>query len=331
MNARAGFGDLDEALEHGDFGRIKSVVVTQSGVVVHEWYAGGVTSETPQNTRSATKTITGLLVGIAIQRGHIKDVRTPVSAFLKMGNTISHPDPRKDEITVEDLLTMSSCLECDDSNSFSTGNEERMYLSEHWTDFALNLPVRGYPPWVTRPEDSPYGRTFSYCTAGVVLLGAVLREAIGRNVEDFAADHLFGPLGIETVQWARTSDGVPMTGGGLQMKALDLATLGGLSLSGGRHEGRQIVPERWMIDSVRAHVEVDEQTSYGQLWWIKSLPGPAGPVSSHYMAGAGGNRVAVFPELGIVAVVTSANFGKPDAHEVTERLLVRHVVNRAPR
>jgi CubicO group peptidase (beta-lactamase class C family) len=329
MIPRVLYGDLDSAVGRGDFKKISSVVITRNRCVAHEWYAAGIGGSTLQNTRSATKTITGLLVGIAIARGHITDVHAQVSEFLPMGETIANPDPRKDAITVEDLLTMSSILECDDSNSFSTGNEERMYLTEQWREFAVGLPVRGYPPWVSRPEESPYGRTFSYCTAGLVVLGAVLEQATGRAVEDFAADHLFGPLGIENLEWARTGESAAMTGGGLQLSALDLAKLGGLSLSGGRYEGRQIVPEDWLGESTRPHVEVDEQTEYGYLWWIKSLPGAAGPVSSHYMAGAGGNRVAVFPELDTVAVVTSQNFGAPDAHNLTEKLLINHVLGGA--
>ena len=318
------YAGLEAALERGDYRRITSVVVAGADPS-YEWYAAGFDAETPHNTRSATKTVTSLLVGIAIARGDLPDVRTPVAAYLPIG-TAGRPDPRKEQITVEDLLTMSSMLECDDFNAFSTGHEERMYVTESWRDFALALPVRGYPPWVARPEATSYGRTFSYCTAGVVLLGAVLEQATGRPVEEYAAEHLFGPLGISEVGWARTGEGAAMTGGGLELRSQDLARLGLLSLHGGRHDGRQVVPEAWLAESTRPHVEVDDETTYGYLWWVKTLPGRAGPVRSHYMSGAGGNRVAVLPGLGTVVVVTSQNFGDPDAHRLTEDLVVRHVL-----
>jgi CubicO group peptidase (beta-lactamase class C family) len=325
-DARPRDRDLEAALRDGRFGRITSVLVRRGGDVVHEWYADGSDRSTLHNTRSATKTVTGLLVGIAIDHGHLSGVDTAVSSVLPTGDLTHAADPRKDAITVEDLLTMSSVLECDDTNPFSAGHEERMYLSPHWTDFALGLPVRGYPPWVTRPEDSPYGRTFSYCTAGVVLLGAVLAAATGRTVEDFAAEHLFTPLGIETAVWARTSEGSAMTGGGLLLTTPDLATLGELSLTGGRYDGRQVVPEHWLATSTTPQVEVDDETQYGYLWWIKTLSGRAGDQHCHYMAGAGGSRVAVFPDLDTVAVVTSQNFGDPEAHARTEALLTDYVL-----
>ncbi len=318
------FSGLEVALERGDYRRISSVVIADADSS-YEWYAEGFGPLTRHNTRSVTKTITGLLVGVAIGRGDLPDVSTPVAAYLPIGRA-GRPDPRKEQITLEDLLTMSSVLECDDANSFSGGHEERMYVTESWRAFALALPVRGYPPWVARPEDTPYGRTFSYCTAGVVLLGAVLEEATGRPVEEYAADHLFGPLGIDAVAWARTGEGAAMTGGGLELTSRALATLGGLSLRAGRHDGRQVVPAEWLAESTRPHVEVDGETTYGYLWWVKTLQGPAGPVRSHHMSGAGGNRVAVLPDLETVVVVTSQNVGDPDAHSLTEDLVVRHVL-----
>jgi CubicO group peptidase (beta-lactamase class C family) len=317
---------MDAALERGDYGQVTSVVVRRSGYPDHAWYAAGIGPETLQNTRSATKTVTGLLVGIAIEQGYLPDVKTPISTILPMGDAVTNPDPRKDAITVEDLLTMSSILECDDTNSFSAGNEERMYLGENWGRFALDLPVRGYAPWVTRPEDSPYGRTFSYCTAGVVLLGSVLEAVTGRPVDEYAAEHLFGPLDIVTQEWARTSEGMAMTGGGLLLTTPDLATLGRVSLDHGRYDGRQVVPSAWMDASTRPHVEVDDDTRYGYLWWLKDLPGASGTQPCHYMAGAGGSRVAVLPGLGTVVAVTSQNFGNPEAHALTESLLTRHLL-----
>jgi len=109
-----------------------------------------------------------------------------------------------------------------------------------------------------------------------------------------------------------------MTGGGLRLRTRDLLELGRLYLDG----GRGIVPETWVRESTRPHAQVDDATAYGYLWWLRDYGVGGRRVSSFDMSGMGGNRVAVLPELGAVAVVTSENFRMPDAHDRTQRLLV---------
>lgn len=330
--ARAGDVGLSEdrlaamsvALRDGEFARISSVLVARDGRLAYEEYLHGSAADL-RNTRSVTKTITGMLVGLALERGDLEGLDARVLDLL--GNPpVAHPDPRKEAITVEDLLTMSSVLECDDWNQFSRGNEERMYLIEDWMQFALDLPVRGYPPWVTRPEDAPYGRTFSYCTAGVFLLGRVLERATGTSVQAFAREDLFDPLGIDEVDWPLSPLGEAQTGGGLGLRSRDLLKLGQLYADGGRWDGRQVVPEPWVEASFRPRARVDDRNEYGYLWWLAPTEVGGRTVTVAYMSGNGGNKVFVVPDLELVAVITSENFGHPDMHELSERLFSEHIL-----
>ena len=150
----------------------------------------------------------------------MKGVDAPVLPFFK-GRVIANDDQLKARMMVEDLLTMSSPLECDDWNYFSRGNEERMYVVEDWTQFALDLPIRG---WVRlRGEAAPQcGRRFSYCTAGAFLMGGVLQKATGEAANVYAARRLFEPTGIRDAQWVYSPMGLPQTGGGLRLTSVDL-------------------------------------------------------------------------------------------------------------
>lgn len=316
---------MDAALKAGDFGKITSVLIARNGHLVHEsYYAGSV--DDLRNTRSATKSITGILIGIAIARGDLPGPDARVFDLLgrpKMAN----PDPRKEQMTIEDLLTMSSILECDDWNQFSTGNEERMYLIEDWAQFALDLPVKGYAPWVTKPQDTPYGRSFSYCTAGVFLLGRVLEKSTGKTVQAFARDALFEPLGITTAEWQLSPLGQEQTGGGLGLRSRDLLKLGQLYANGGRWDGHEVVPQSWVKASTRARTRIDERNEFGSLWWLTSVEVRGRNLAAYFMAGSGGNRVFIVPELDLVAVITSENFDRGDAQQLSQKLMAEHILS----
>jgi CubicO group peptidase (beta-lactamase class C family) len=316
---------MDAAIRKGDFQRITSVLIARDGKLVHEAYFDADGESGLRNTRSVTKSVTDMLVGIAIDQGKLAGVQAPVFAFFPEKHPVRNPDPRKEKITVEDLLSMSSLLECDDQNQYSRGNEESMYLLEDWTQFALDLPVRGFPDWVTKPQDAPYGRSFSYCTAGPTLLGPLLEKATGEKVDQFAARTLFGPLGITRVKWQYTPAGPAMTGGGLGLRSRDLLKLGQLYLDGGVWRGKRIVSAGWVRQSMSPHAQVDENTDYGYFWWIKTFRQDGQAHRAVMMSGSGGNKVAVIPEQRMVVVITTTNFQVRQPHAISEKLLTDYV------
>ena len=317
--------DITPAVSAGTYKQITSVIVARGDRVVYERYFDTGGAEALRNTRSATKTVTGMLVGAAVDRGFLR-AESPVLPFFKDRLPVANPDPRKERITVEDFLTMSSLLECDDENEFSRGNEERMYLVEDWAKFTLDLPIKGFPDWQPKPDQSPYGRAWSYCTAGASTLGPLLERATNLSVPAFAQAVLFKPLGIESVKWQFQPLGSAMTGGGLQLRSRDLLKLGQLYLNDGRWQGHQVISEAWVRRSVSPQAHARENTDYGYLWWLQTFHVNGQKVTTYGMYGTGGNKVYVLPAQGVVVVVTTTNFRVADAGALTDQLFTSLIV-----
>src|SRR5438445_2450988 len=256
-------GQMEQAIRAGDFKAITSVLIARHGKLAYERYFDSDGVDGFRNTRSATKTITGILIGAAIDRHLIPNVDAHVLDYLKDKLPLENPDPRKNKITIEDFLTMSSLLECDDENSFSRGNEERMYLVEDWAKFTLDLPVRGFPSWQTKPAESPYGRSWQYCTAGPTTLGVLLERAVKEPLPEFAQKNLFAPLDISKVGWQFQPTGAAMTGGGLQLRSRDLLKIAQLYLNDGRWNGQRVLSSSWVKQSVQPHANARQDTDYG--------------------------------------------------------------------
>jgi len=226
---------------------------------------------------------------------------------------------------------MSSIWECDDDNPFSSGNEERMYVTERWLDFALNLPIRGYAPWASRPKDSPYGRTFAYCTAGSFVAGAVVERATKKPLAVFAHEALEEPLGITQAKWNVSSEGIGMGGGGTRYRSRDLAKLGQMIADGGRWKNKAVLSADWVRAMLTPHAQARDDADYGYLWWQFRFPVHGVETKVWAMSGNGGNYVFVLPERSLVAVVTSKAYNQGYAHSQSQAILSDIILRALPR
>ena len=326
----AKFAQIETRIADQTWKGITSVVVVHRGKLVYEQYFNGGARDTLNDMRSATKTLTALLAGAAIDRGLIANVQAKVYAYFSDLQPLRNSDPRKDAFTLEDLLTMSSLWECDDDNAFSTGNEERMYVSENWLRFALELPIKGFAPWMRKPADSPYGRAFSYCTSGSFVAGAVVERATHRHLDAFAADVFEKPLGITRSTWNFSPDGIAMGGGGTRYTSRDVAKIGRMIADGGRWQGRQIVSKRWIDAMLTPRAQARDDAEYGYQIWRFHFPVEGKKQAVWAMSGNGGNYVFLLPEKELVAVVTSKAYNRPYAHPQSQELFRDFILTALP-
>lgn len=314
---------LVQAIGDGTFKGITSVLVAKNGKILEEYYFGDGGPDVLNDTRSVTKTLTGMAVGAAIYQGALESEDEKVFQFFGDHAPHRHMSDAKRDITVRDLMTMSSALDCDDGDSTSAGYEDKMHEVPDWTSFVLDLP-----------EEADYSRDadglgpFRYCTAGVFLLGQVLERATGLDVDDFIAGALFRPLSITDYEWFRSPTGEEQTGGGLRLKSRDLWQLAELARADGVWHGRRVWPKGWTAKSTGPQRQVSENRSYGYLWWLREFTsGTTGQkYPAYFMAGNGGNKVIVVPSLKLVSVITATNYNQRGMHEQTTDMFERYIL-----
>jgi len=269
---------------------IDSVVVVRHGQILFERYGPGYSPDMSHALHSVTKSVTSMLAGIAVDQGAIKGVDVPIAELLP-GYTSANPDPRRDQITLEHLLTMSSGIDWleheypyeDPRNPAAQAGQ-----SSDMVQFMLDRPM-AYTP----------GEVWAYNSGGSAMLGAIVEEATGRDLATFAREFLFDPIGIGPVYWEHMADGHYAAGGGLHMTPRDMARLGYLMLHRGKWDGQQILSGGWVARSTQSYHQADGPAGYGYQWWI--LPEEQGFAAM----GRWQQRIYVLPAADMVVVFTA--------------------------
>lgn len=294
--------ELENRIEEGELGKIRALAIEVGGEIVYRKRFGEGEIGERIDIKSAGKSITALAVGAAIADGDLPGVDLAVWPYL--GSTRGAPF---DSITVLDLLTMSSALDCNDWDRRSPGQEERMYRKRVWRNFALGLPQRDF----TRDERGV--GPFSYCTAGVFLLGQVVEKAVGERFDLYVQRRLFDPLDIDGAEWRTSRSGEIQSGGQLTIADEALLKIGRMVLDGGRWGGKEILPQASLRDLIRPIHQMGEHVHYGSLWWLSAIRSQRGFEGAAMMKGNGGNIVALVPSLDAVLVVQSESYNRKGA------------------
>jgi CubicO group peptidase (beta-lactamase class C family) len=289
---------LEHDVAEGTLEEPDAVLIARNGKLVYERYWNGFTREDAHDLRSATKSVTSLLVGMAHERGVLPDLDAPMLSLLPDLAPVRNPDPRKDRITLRHLLEMRTGLSCDDWDAGSPGNEEKMYDTDDWARFMVDVPMKEEPGTVTR-----------YCTGGVVLLGAILERASGLSIPDLSRQWLFQPLGVGDFQWEPAGKRGTDTGGHLRLRPRDFLKLGQVYLDGGTWHGERLVSEAWVSESGAPHSDLGD-ARYGRLWWSTRFVIQGTPVEVTFARGNGGQYVFVAPSLGLTAAFTASHYNE---------------------
>ena len=296
-------------ISKGEYTGIDSVLIVKSGSLIHEAYFNNFDRNQRHDLRSATKSITSILVGLAIQHQFIQSVDDKVYPFFSEYDDFERWDERKRDISVKHLLTMSPGWDCNDMRSSSAGNEERMYNRSDWIKFILDLPVENNP-----------GNTYGYCTGGVVTLGGILHQSTGIKADEFAAQYLFEPLGITDYNWEYTPAGQVDTGGHIHFKPRDMAKIGQLMLNGGTWNDNTILNGNWVEESTGFHVSTERGQEYGYLWWKGIFSVNEQQFATYYASGNGGQFIFVVPSIETVVVFTGSNYNSMKASQPFEMM-----------
>lgn len=280
-----------------------SVLVSRKGELIYENYFDGYTSENPHDMRSASKSISSAIVGLAKDKSLVNDLDQSIFDFLPEEYQ-KYKDSSKAEIDLKSLLTMSSGLDAIDyginANPASSAVEDNYQMSEDWTESILKATMINSP-----------NTKANYGSANPYLLGVAMDSVVTEPLELFMDENLFQKLEISNYIIQSDLIGHPYFGGGMYLTPRDMVKFGELYLNKGKWERKRVLSRKWIKNSFtnyRNLENVKDKNGYGYLWWHHVYEVNGKVVESVEARGAGGQYIFVIPCLKTVVVITSGNY-----------------------
>lgn len=306
---------LNQKIVQGQYKDVTSIIALKEGAIVLEEYFNDKHRGTVHDTRSVGKSITSMLVGMAIEEGYLKGANQSISDFYSL-KKYPNFSQEKSQISLHDLLTMTSAFDASDEDSNAKGSEDQIQNSENWMDYTLGLATK-----------SKTKKSWNYFTGGTMLLGEIINQSTPKGLVAFAEEKLLKPLAIKDAKWFYTPQGLPYGGGGFQMSSLDLAKIGQVYQNGGLWKGHRLLPSSWIEKTWTKHIDLpeDRKGSYGYLWYLMEVEYQGKMEEVAYAAGNGGNLIAVFKNQPLVIVITATAYntmeGSVQGFEILEEVL----------
>lgn len=324
---------LDKAVSDRRIWNVHGLVVLRDDRLVLERYfegedrargAGAIgriafKPDTLHDLRSCSKSIVGLLYGIALQQGKVPPPETSLfTAFPEYADLMSKEG--RDRLTIQHVLTMTTGTDWDESSL--------PYSDPANSETAMDNAPDHYRYFLERRVVRQPGAYWSYCGGATALLARMIAKGTGKTLHAFAKDSLFVPLGMGTTEWATGRDGEPFAASGARMSVRDLARLGQMMLHGGKVGEHVVVPADWVARCVTPAVSADELRRYGYQWFVldiafgESKGWAPGRLERMWMAqGEGGQRLFIIPALQLVIAITCGNYGAADQWIPPTRIL----------
>jgi len=268
--------------------KVRSVIIARNGKLVLEAYVHPYNRNTAHDVKSVSKSIISALTGIAVEKKILQSIDQKVYEFLP--EYFSDEEPQKKNISLRHLLMMASGLDLDEN-----GPKMREIMSqENWLEETYSRPLISSP-----------GMKFTYSTLLSHTLSAVLTKAAGISTFEFGNAHLFEKLGMKQIYWDKDKFGICLGGDKLWMRPIDMAKFGQLYLNNGEWNGEQVIPEKWIKESLKNYYtdfDHDGFDGYGYMWWhLKDM--------GIHARGMGGQIISLYPEKNMTVVFTGGHNG----------------------
>lgn len=285
--------------EQNDF---RGLVVIKNHKLMIEYFYNSTERMDINDIRSAGKSITALLLGIAMKEGLVKDVEQDVYSFFSKDKYPNlHEDYKK--VKIKHLLDMASGLDADSDDWKSPGNAGQWMDKDDWVSYLLGIPLKRKP-----------GKKWVYADINAAIIGAIIEESSGMSLNDFATEKLFRPLGIKKYYWYTNPSNQTVAAGTLYLSALDFAKIGVLVANEGKWADHTLIPPDYIKQLIaRKTFDISRLSSlwenYGMLWYKNKATIKGKEVDFLWASGNGGNHLIVVPEEELVIALTSTAYG----------------------